>query len=264
MNSPDSINKLNVSTSLKKTYSSFIDDLQAMLLFSLVNFVFLLVFFLYIKTISHSAFLLWCIPYYVLWCFFFRYIFNRKPYCQLKVFADSLVPSTKIFMLTILVMLVFIALPMLPLYISMLFGISNDMIPYMDKYSDFLQVIMDDTSILNNVLGFVFAFLSPFIFYRPFYAWISSVIGRSGSVRTAFARTKGNYWRFVYIGLVVHLLFILFSEIFSFTANIISNEILYLLVMSAVVSPILVFFNLFLAKTYEFFFLETINSNQDA
>ena len=84
-------------------------------------------------------------------------------------------------------------------------------------------------------------------------AWISSVIGRSGQLKTAFARTEGNYWRFVVMGIVFNAIFI----VFEYLNRIIDvPQVLEMLVYA----PLLVYFNVVIAKAYEFFFLDNIDA----
>jgi len=94
--------------------------------------------------------------------------------------------------------------------------------------------------------------VSPFIFYRPMMAWLSSVLGRSSQFRTAFARTRGNYWNMVAIGTVFNLTLALLG----FTGREIGVGSWLLTIVG---SPLVIYFNVLLAKIYEHFFLEIDN-----
>ena len=106
---------------------------------------------------------------------------------------------------------------------------------------------------LTLLLGLMLLLLlvSPLILYRPFMAWISSVIGRSGLLKTAFAKTEGNYWRFVAMAAIFNAAFVVFEgldEMFDLPAA--APMVIY--------APLLVYFNAAIAKTYEFFFLDSL------
>ena len=112
---------------------------------------------------------------------------------------------------------------------------------------------MDLEYLAELVLGLMLLLLlvSPLILYRPFMAWISSVIGRSGLLKTAFAKTEGNYWRFVAMAAIFNAAFVVFEgldEMFDLPAA--APMVIY--------APLLVYFNTAIAKTYEFFFLDSL------
>ena len=119
-----------------------------------------------------------------------------------------------------------------------------------DAYTNFLRKYLNE---LDWVMLLILLLISPLILYRPFMAWISSVIGRSGQLKTAFARTEGNYWRFVAMGIVFNAIFIVFEYL---------NRIIEVpqILMMLVYAPLLVYFNVVIAKAYEFFFLEGIEN----
>ena len=105
--------------------------------------------------------------------------------------------------------------------------------------------------LLLLLLMLLLLLVSPLILYRPFMAWISSLIGRSGLLKTAFAKTEGNYWRFVAMAAIFNVVFVVFEgldEIFD-----LPDAILML-----VYAPLLVYVNVATAKTYEFFFLDNL------
>lgn len=258
------MNKLNLISVFKNSLDYFLAHLKPMLYFSVANFLFLSLGLFFVGSFSSPFFLLWAVLYYVFWSWFFRWLFDRKPYYQPKALVGSVVPSTKIFVITIITLMVFIALPLLPLYVALPMDLSDHYIESMDKYSDFLKRYMEDSEALDLGLSFIFIFLAPFIFYRPFYAWISSIIGRSGSIRFALSKTTKNYWRFFLMGLAMNICFIVVRNFSMFIGSTLSfgnfevARYTSLLLMFALGSPILVFFNVYIAKTYEFFFLENV------
>ena len=152
----------------------------------------------------------------------------------------SLVPSTKSLFLTA----VFgFGLSLLPLVLPFL--LPPEMI---DGYTNFLREYMPE---LDLGLMLLLLLVSPLILYRPFMAWISSVIGRSGLLKTAFAKTEGNYWRFVAMAAIFNAAFVVFEgldEMFDLPAA--APMVIY--------APLLVYFNAAIAKTYEFFFLDSL------
>lgn len=80
-------------------------------------------------------------------------------------------------------------------------------------------------------------------------AWISSLIGRSGSLKSAFARTKGNYWRMTFLAALFELLFAGLEA---------GGQALGIGSWLSIVagSPLVIYFNVVLAETYDYFFLE--------
>ena len=126
-----------------------------------------------------------------------------------------------------------------------------DMLPpeMIDGYTNFLREYMPE---LDLGLMLLLLLVSPLILYRPFMAWISSVIGRSGLLKTAFAKTEGNYWRFVAMAAVFNAVFVVFEgldEMFDLPDA----------ALMVVYAPLLVYFNAAIARTYEFFFLDGLD-----
>ena len=90
--------------------------------------------------------------------------------------------------------------------------------------------------------------VSPQIAYRPFLGWISALIGRSGSLKIAWEKTKGNYKEFLIISLLTDcLLTVIRWGIVSVGGND------YVTMVFA--APLIVYFNVISAQAYEFFFL---------
>ena len=236
----DSAKKLPLWKILNVSLDYCLQNVKVVVGFSLLNLLFLLLTLLLPGGYANPLFLIWLIFYYVFWCFFFRFYFNRRPYLMPRKIFDSLVPSTKILFLTAVFAL---GLSLLPLALPFL--LPTEMI---DGYTNFLREYMPE---LDLGLMLLLLLVSPLILYRPFMAWISSLIGRSGLLKTAFAKTEGNYWRFVAMAAIFNVVFVVFEgldEIFD-----LPDAILML-----VYAPLLVYVNVATAKTYEFFFLDNL------
>lgn len=238
----DNNRKLPLLKILDASVDYCVENVKSVSAFVVVNLLFLLASLLLPGGYANPMFLVWLAVYYVFWCYFFRFYFNRKPYLMFKKICDSLVPSTKILFLTAVFALIFAAFP-----IVLPFLLPVEMV---DAYTNFLRKYLNE---LDWVMLLILLLISPLILYRPFMAWISSVIGRSGQLKTAFARTEGNYWRFVAMGIVFNAIFIVFEYL---------NRIIEVpqILMMLVYAPLLVYFNVVIAKAYEFFFLEGIEN----
>ena len=238
----DNNRKLPLMKILDASVDYCVENVKSVSAFVAVNLLFLLASLLLPGGYANPMFLVWLAVYYVFWCYFFRFYFNRKPYLMFKKICDSLVPSTKILFLTAVFALIFAAFP-----IVLPFLLPVEMV---DAYTNFLRKYLNE---LDWVMLLILLLISPLILYRPFMAWISSVIGRSGQLKTAFARTEGNYWRFVAMGIVFNAIFIVFEYL---------NRIIEVpqILMMLVYAPLLVYFNVVIAKAYEFFFLEGIEN----
>lgn len=180
---------------------------------------------------------------YVLWGALFRYCFKREPYLSLRPLLNSMVPSSKILVLSVMVVSALVVLPIVPLFLP-------HMPPeFIDGYSYFLQSHMQEDDVIDAVINVVVTLLAPLIFYRPVFAWISSLIGRSGLLKSAFEKTRGNYWELLLLAIIINL----------------SGSLVYYL-MSSVGSPLwltavplsllILYFNIVLAQCYAFFFLD--------
>ena len=179
---------------------------------------------------------------YVLWGMYFRFYFKRTPYFDYKVLFNSLVPSTKIVVLSVIIGTILIMLPILPLFMS-----SSP--EFIDEYTLFLQGDVEKQGMLILIANILFMLMSPFLAYRPFLAWISSLIGRSGSLRFAWKRTKGNYFEFLLIALITNLSIAFVRWLVMYFGG---NDYITMLF----VAPVFIYFNVLSAKTYEFFFLK--------
>ena len=233
------VKKLPVGTVLKDAAGYFRRNLKGMLPFTLFNYLMLAAGVYFWKTP-----LLWLLlaVVYVFWAYFFRYYFKRKPYLEFHALFYSLVPSTKIVVLTVLTALLLAVLPFLPLFL----GFSQD---FKDEYMLFLQRYMQDSDWVDLGLSLVVVVTSPLILFRPYLAWISALIGRSGTLRSAWNRPRGNYWEFLLLAVVFELSFMCIQEMCRFWGW-------PLLVQMIVYAPMTVFLNVVLARAYEFFFIE--------
>ena len=176
---------------LAESFSYMRDNGREMTLFAVVHMMFLTAAFELIDGWHDVFFLPWLAAYYLFWCFFFRFYFKRRPYLATLKLFDTLVPSTKILALTFLVVTALLMLPLIPPF----FGVGSE---WAEKYGIYLQRYMEDSRTVDGITVVIMTLTAPFVFYRPMMAWISSLIGRSGSLKSAFARTKGNYWRMTF------------------------------------------------------------------
>ena len=180
---------------------------------------------------------------YVLWSALFRYYFNRRPYFEFKTLFYSMVPSTKIVVLSVLVVSLFLLLPIAILFIPFLPD------EFMKNYAVFLQKTMQESDLMDVIVNMVVVVFSPLILYRPMLAWIAALLGRSGSLRFAWAKTQGNYWEFLLLAIVINLSFTaIYNGILAIGGNI------YIVLIP--ISVLFVYFNIVVAKVYTFFFLE--------
>ncbi len=197
-----------------------------------------------VDVIGNVLFLLWSIGFYVFWCFFFRFYYNRRPYLLIRKIADSLIPSTKILVTLLVFATIISVLPYMPPFMGMPLEMADS---YLQFLEDMQKMQLSDAF----WTGFL-TLIAPFLLYRPFMAWISAVIGRSGLIKTAMQKTRGNYWEFVLIIAMFNVTFAVLDKI-SFFLHL-PHVVLWFLA-----SPLIVFFNVVIAKSYDFFFLDTLD-----
>lgn len=247
-------NKLDILYIFKTSFSYWKNDAKSINMFTLINFLFFVVGIFVVGSPSNPLFLVWVVFYYIFWSYFFRYVFDKKPYYQMKVLANSVLPSAKVLIMTILSLSLILSLPWILSWLAIPF-MSEWLFNFMDMYVQFLEKDKDGVELL---LSFIFIFLAPIIFYRPFYAWISSTIGRGDSIKFAYNKTKGNYWQFLMLGIIMNASWVVIKSLTIFVCNLIpligNEEIFRNLVLFAVASPLIVYYNIYLAKSYEFFF----------
>lgn len=181
---------------------------------------------------------------YVVWAVFFRVYFNRRPFLSWKLLFNSLLPSTKIVILTVLIATVLVVLPIVPLFIN----ISPE---FNQNYARFLQGDIEHNGMLILVANVLFLLVSPYIAYRPFLAWISALLGRSGSIRQAWNKTQGNYFEFLIISIWTDCMLSVARWIILELGG---NDYITM----AVAAPLMVYFNVVSAMAYEFFFLDKV------
>jgi len=213
-------------------------NLKSVIAFSIVNFFILLAGVYSWKTI---VFLPLLVTGYIFWCFFFRYYFRRYPYFDGRIIFQSTVSSTKILFFSMILVTIIVVLPIVPLFL----GLPLEMT---EKYQRFLQKYMLESDWLDLGLNLLVTLLSPYIIYRPFLAWISSLLGRADSIHEAWKKTAGNYWQFLMLALIFNLGFVLIQQITEYF-----NAPLFVLLF--VISPLVVYCNMVLARIYQFFFL---------
>lgn len=229
----DNIKKLPVGNILTGSISYFISKPKEMLVFSLLNFVSVLIG---VHTWRTFAFFVLLIFAYAFWCYFFRFYFDKKPYFQLKSMGSSVAPSTKILFLSFVVMTLLILFP----FALPFLGLGE---------ADYYLKFLSDKETVDTVSAVVGIFFAPFLFFRPFFAWIGSVLGRNGNLRFAMQKSRGNYWQIVALLLILNIPFVMIEQICRAT-NAPEWGLYFLL------SPLIVFTNLVIARSYEFFFME--------
>lgn len=207
--------------------------------FSILNYFIMLAG---IYTWSTWVFFLVLIIGYGFWSYFFRFYFNKKPYLQTKSMTSSLAPSVKILVIGFVVLTILIVLPFVPLFLGVL-G------PHADAYLAFLKKYMQDTPTLDMIMGVMMIFVSPFLFFRPFFAWIGSLLGRNGNIKFAMQKTQGNYWQFVMLVLILNIPFAMIEQLVRF--GMFSQIIGWIFI-----SPLIVYVNIVIARSYKFFFIE--------
>ena len=236
------IKTLPLQMLIRESFACLCDRWQSFAVLTATHIALLAAGFELIDGWHDLVFLPWLIVYYLYWCFFFRFYFGKKPYLEMNRLAGTLVPSVKILALSFFVLTALLVLPLLPI----LLGGDAD---WAVDYSGYLQKYMEDGRLVDGITLFVFLLVSPFIYFRPMMAWIGSLLGRSGAFKTAFARTKGNYWRMFFLLAVFELALAVFGA-----AGQVLGAGKWLFIIFG--SPLMVFLNLILAKTYDYFFLE--------
>ncbi len=233
-------NKLPIADVLKKAGWFVAENPKLTSLFVALNYI-------VCTAVAYSWKTIWLWPLlivlYVLWGALFRYCFQREPYLAFRPMLNSMIPSSKILVLSVMVVSVLVILPIIPLFLPHMPS------EFIDKYSRFLQSYMQEDDVIDAFINVIVTLLSPFIFYRPIFAWISSLIGRSGLLKSAFEKTRGNYWELLLLAIIINLSI-------SLLYYLMSNAGLALWLICIPLSFLLLYFNLVLAQCYEFFFLD--------
>lgn len=238
----DNILQIPVLKILKEALSCI--SYKQFALFVMVNFVYLFCFEFIKGGFSNPLSIMWLFAYYIFWCVFFRYYYNKTPYFYAPNIFGSLIPSTKMFFLVIIMSLLLGLLPFLPL----LMGFDDKYLMFFENYMYQLQNAQINT--LNIfILSIILMLIFPVILCRPFLAFISSVQGFSGSLKKAWKKSTGNYWQFV---LIVFLLNIPCLMIYELDKYLECSGFLNLMFYSV----FFVYYNLVFAKIYDFFYKE--------
>lgn len=189
---------------------------------------------------------LWVWPvltlFYIVWSAFFRCYFQKHPFLSLRALFDSLLPAIKIVLLIVMTASLLYVLPTLLLFVN----ISPE---FNAAYAKFLQFDMDNYDLQFIAANVLFLIVSPWVAYRPFLAWISSLLGRSGLLRQAWNKTRGNYWRFLVLAVITELSLMILRRVIFYLGG---ND--YITVAFATL--VLLYFNVAAAQVYKFFFMD--------
>lgn len=235
------IKKLPVFQIFKDAFNDFNKDQSRWRIFWLLNFVFCAVFNMLPKGFANPLSLVWSFGFYVFWCTFFRFYYQKKPYFHLqKVFASA-VPSSKMIFITFALTMFLLLVPFIPL----MMGFKGQYLIFFERYMSAIQ--SGQTSLLNmTIFSVIFLFLSPVAFCRPYLAFIAAVQGLNGSLRKTFKKTQNNYFAFL------SLMFFLNLPCFiAYQADILLNCHGWFSV--GFYSVYLIYFNLVFAKVYDWF-----------
>ena len=229
---------------LRQSLSEFaILNYKSLIAFVLINFCFFAVLSLGLGGIRTVWFLLWGLGYYLFNFAFFRWYFKRPPYLLSMKFFDTLLPAVKVLFMVMLGMTVLAYLPYLPL----MFGGVSDTIKR--SITVFIGDFMGESNIYDIIISLILLLMSPIILYRPLMAWVSSVLGRSGSFKNVYKHTAGYYRLFLKVLFVFYLIIV---AAWGADRYFDLNYWLFL----EIGAPLSVLFNLTLAKTYEILILD--------
>jgi membrane protein len=185
---------------------------------------------------------------YLLESVFFRFYFAKRPYLQWRPIAVSLIPSVKVMFLAAVFAVLLSLLPFVPLLLGIpYFEEYMNSLAYADDYLSFLQRYMQDVPLVDVGLNAVLILVSPFILFRPMLAWIAAVMGRRGSLRLAWRKSKGNYRPFVLLGAALLIpLMILYHIGVSVPKVRFYTDLLSV--------PLMMYLNVVLAGIYDWFY----------
>ncbi len=252
--------KLDVSKIFKECFAFCKENSKFFWKYTLINMFLVLFFEFALGGIENPLSLLGFFAYYIFWSIFFREFFNQTPCYKYDCIFHSLVPSTKVLLIIILVFSLLLLLPMLPMLLVFIPNLPMEMRDFVDKYLDFYKKYKEDSDVMDLVTSFIFVFAAPSILFRPFYAGISSFLGKSGSLTLAYRKTEHNYWRFFLVGIFMSASYLFFKEaaeyIGDFSTDAQVSDAISCLLLNISFSPLIVYFNVFFAKSYEFFFVE--------
>ena len=225
--------QLPVFLILKNSLEDLSSRLSYMLIFSILTYISVLLGVYTWRSISFFAVLIFA---YALWSYFFRFYFDKKPYLEFKSMTSSLSPSTKILVFSFAIMTFLVFLP----FILPFLGLGN---------TEYYLHLLNDKELLNAIVAIVSIFLAPYMFFRPFFAWIASVLGNNKTLKFAFYHTQGNYRQIVCLLLILNIPFVILEQIIQYFS-------LPMYIYYFFISPLLVYANIVMARCYKFFFLE--------
>ena len=132
-------------------------------------------------------------------------------------------------------------------YFPLLFGSVSEGLKA--SITSFIGAFMGNSKIYDSFISVILLLMAPIIFYRPLLAWVAAVIGRSGGIRNAFKHTVGYYKLFLGVCVVFYgacaCLYVLDSLLHC-----------HGILLAFGAAPLGLIFDLFVAKTYEFLFLD--------
>lgn len=236
---------LPVRQTLKEAYQYMVQNEKAIHPIWFIHIVLCAVINLMEGGFSNPLSLIWLVAYYIFWCVFFRMYYQKKPYFSFKKIGASVLPSTKMFFMTFSLILLLVVLP----YIPLLMGFHNRYLAAFERYMAAIQA--PEMSLYNSaVFSLVFIVISPIVFCRPYLAWISSLQGCSGSIKKVFKRTKGNDMSFMYLMFLLNIpCFIVYGFDMMLGCFGWFSVVFY--------SIYLIYFNIVLAKVYDFFYQQS-------
>lgn len=190
--------------------------------------------------------------FYILESIFFRFYFDKIPYFSSQPLLVSLVPSIKVIFIAVAFLWLLSMLPFVPLLLGVpYFEEYSNSLSYVDGYVEFLQIYMQDIPLIDVAISGILVLISPFMLFRPFLAWVAAVMGRRGSLRLAWKKSKGNYTSFLFLGFVLLLPVMVLYHV---GANVSAAKLICDLLMI----PFALFFNVVMAQLYGIFYAETI------
>jgi len=192
------------------------------------------------------------VSFYILESIFFRFYFDKIPYFSSQPLLVSLVPSIKVIFIAVAFLWLLSMLPFAPLLLGIpCFEEYSNSLRYVDGYVEFLQVYMQDIPLIDVAISGILLLISPFMLFRPFLAWVAAVMGRRGSLRLAWKKSKGNYASFVFLGVVLLLPVMVLYHVGE-------NVSAIKLICDLLMIPFVLFFNVVMAQLYSIFYAETI------
>ena len=143
-------------------------------------------------------------------------------------------------------------LPFIPLLLGLpYFEEYSNSLRYAYSYLEFLQMYMHDIPLVDVVISGILLLISPFMLFRPFLAWVAAIMGRRGSLRLAWKKSKGNYTSFVFLSFVLLLPVMVLYHVGENISDV-------KLICDLLMIPFALFFNVIMAQLYGIFYAETL------